>query len=152
MMKIQYMRKIQLILYLTTALLALTACSQEDDIDEIFVGKTWYMNGIVINGTTSSEETQNFYKGTDANCYFITFSSDTFQGRLSSGVNFSGTWEADGKHQTIMLHLQQKPNPEFLFDKQLLNILASVKSYKSGAEFLHLNDNNQNTIRFGSFR
>lgn len=146
------MKKIRLILYLTTALFALTACSNEDDIDEIFVGKTWYMTGIVINGTTSSEETRNFYKDADANCYFITFSSDNFQGKLSSDVNFSGTWEANGKHQTITLHLQQRPNPDLLFDKQLLHILASVKSYKSGADFLHLNDNNQNTIRFGSFR
>ena len=146
------MKKIRLILYLTTALFALTACSNEDDIDEIFVGKTWYMTGIVINGTTSSEETRNFYKDADANCYFITFSSDNFQGKLSSDVNFSGTWEANGKHQTITLHLQQKPNPYHLFDKQLLHILASVKSYKSGADFLHLNDDNQNTIRFGSFR
>ena len=146
------MRRLQLILCMVTTLLALTACNKEDDIDEIFVGRTWYMNGIVINGTTSSEETKNFYKDTEANCYFITFSSNTFQGKLSSGVSFSGTWQADGKHQTITLHLQQKPNPDSLFDKQIINILSNVTSYKSGAEFMHLNDDNHNTIRFGTIR
>ncbi len=146
------MRKLQLILYMVTTLLALTACNKEDDIDEIFVGRTWYMNGIVINGTTSSEDTKNFYKETGTNSYFITFSSNTFQGKLSSGVTFSGTWKADGKHQTITLNLQQKPNTDSLFDKQLINILSNVTTYISGADFMNLNDNNQNTIRFGTIR
>jgi hypothetical protein len=137
---------------MVTTLLALTACNKEDDIDEIFVGRTWYMNGIVINGITSSEETKNFYKEAGANTYFITFSSNTFQGKLSSGVTFSGTWKADGKHQTITLQLQQKPDTDLLFDKQLINILSNVTTYISGADFMHLNDDNQNTIRFGTIR
>ena len=146
------MKKLQLILYITTALLVLTACSKEDDIDEIFVGRTWYMNGIVINGITSSEGTKNFYKETGTNSYFITFSANTFQGKLSSNATFSGTWKADGKHQTITLHLQEKPDTDLLFDKQLLNILSNVDTYISGADFMHLNDNNHNTIRFGTIR
>lgn len=146
------MRRLQLILYMVTTLLALTACNKEDDIDEIFVGRTWYMNGIVINGTTSSEETKNFYKEIGTNSYFITFSVNTFQGKLSSGAAFSGTWKADGKHQTITLNLQQKPNTNSLFDKQLINILSNVTTYISGADFMNLNDNNQNSIRFGTIR
>ena len=146
------MRRLQTILTISLTLLLLSACNKEDDIDEIFVGRTWYMNGIVINGTTSSEETKNFYNGTDNNCYYITFSSGTFQGKLSSGLAFSGTWQANGKHQTITFHLSNKPNAELPFDRQILNILSSVTSYTSGAEFMHLNDNNQNTIRFGTIR
>lgn len=146
------MKVIKTLLALTVMLLAPTACNNEDDIDEIFVGKTWYMTGIVINGTTSSEETKNFYKDTNANCYYITFSSSTFQGKLSSGVAFSGTWQANGKNQTITFNLKEKPSPDALFDKQLINILSNVHSYSSGAEFMHLSDNNQNTIRFGTMR
>ncbi len=146
------MKRIQYILTFILPLLILCACNSEDDIDEIFVGRTWYMNGIVINGVTNSKETQNFYTDTDKNCYFISFSSGTFQGKLSSGVAFSGTWQADGKHQTIKLNLKEKPNPDNLFDKQILNILSSTTSYTSGAEFMHLNDDKQNTIRFGTFR
>ena len=146
------MKVMKTLLALTVMLLALTACNNEDDIDEIFVGKIWYMTGIVINGTTSSEETKNFYKDTDANCYYITFSSGTFQGKLSSGVAFSGTWQANGKNQTITFNLKEKPNPDALFDKQLINILSNVHSYSSGADFMHLSDNNQNTIRFGTMR
>lgn len=145
------MKRIQTILAITLTLFILSACNSEDDIDEIFVGRTWYMNGIVINGTTSSEETKNFYKDTDNNCYYITFSSNTFQGKLSSGVAFSGTWHANGKQQTITLHIKEKPNVDY-FDKQIFHILSSVTSYTSGADFMHLNDNHQNTIRFGTYR
>ena len=110
------------------------------------------MTGIAYNGANNSSETRNFYTDTDRNCYFITFSSNTFQGKLSSGVTISGTWQANGKHQTITLNLQQKPSLDNLFDKQLLNILSNVQSYKSGADFLQLKDNNQNTIQFGNNR
>ena len=146
------MKRLQTIFTITLTLILLSACNSEDDIEEIFVGRTWYMNGIVINGTTSSEETKHFYNDTDNNCYYIKFSSGTFQGKLSSGVAFSGTWQADGKHQTITLRLKDRPNADLPFDRQILNILSSVTSYKSGANFMHLNDNNQNTIRFGNIR
>lgn len=146
------MKVIKTLFTLAVALLALTACNNEDDIAEIFVNRTWYMNGIAINGTTSSEETRNFYKDTDSQCYYITFSSDTFYGALSSGITFSGTWNADGKHQKITLHLQQKTASNLIFDKQMYQILSSITSYKSGADFLQLYDDNQNIIRLGTMR
>lgn len=55
------MKRIKFILYLTLTLLAVASCKNEDDVEEIFTGKTWYMNGLVINGITSSEETKKFY-------------------------------------------------------------------------------------------
>jgi len=146
------MKRFQTILTITLTLIILSACKREDDVDEIFVGRTWYMTGIAFNGANNSSETQNFYKDTDRNCYYISFSSNTFQGKLSSGVAFSGTWQANGKHQTITLHINENTTAELLFDKQILNILSSATSYTSGADFMHLNDNNQNTIRFGNIR
>ena len=113
--KLLQMKAMKTILALMVTLLALTACNKEDDIDEIFVGRTWFMTGIAYNGANNSSETRNFYTDTDRNCYFITFSSNTFQGKLSSGVTISGTWQANGKHQTITLNLQQKPSLDNLF-------------------------------------
>ena len=72
---------------LMVTLLALTACNKEDDIDEIFVGRTWFMTGIAYNGANNSSETRNFYTDTDRNCYFITFSSNNFSGLISSATN-----------------------------------------------------------------
>ena len=146
------MKRITFILYLTLTLLAVASCKNEDDVEEIFTGKTWYMNGLVINGITSSEETKKFYTEEGQGAYYITFASSTFNGKLSSGVTFSGTWEADGKHQTIALHLQQKASSSLVIDKQIYNILSNVTSYSSGASFLYLNDKNHNTLRLGDFR
>lgn len=138
------------ILYILFALLTLSACSREDDIEEIFVGKTWYMFDASINN--KGVDVKNFYTEAGGNAYYITFSSETFHGTLSAGDNFSGTWTANGKSQTITLTFSQKPSASSLFDKQIYSILSSATSYRSGAEFLHLEDSNQNVVRFGNMR
>lgn len=133
-------------------LLSFTSCSQEDDIKEIFVGKTWYMNGGVINGMKLNSEIKNFYTDAGEGAYYISFSTDTFQGVLSSGVTFAGTWSADGKNQSIKFNVTQKPNTTLLFDKQIYNIISEPSSYSSGADFMHLSKDGDNTVYFGISR
>lgn len=139
-------------LYLLLLALTLTACNNEDDLDDIFVGKTWYMNGATINGLKLNSEISNFYTDAGEGAYYITFSSQTFQGMLSAGVNFSGTWTADGKNQSITLNISNKPATTTTFDKQIYNILSATTSYKSGADFLQLKQDNQNLVLFGDSR
>ena len=139
------------VITLSTLLLSLS-CSREDDIDEIFHGRTWYMNGLVVNGIPDKgDEVKTFYGEEGTGIYYITFSAQTFRGTLSSGTNISGTWSANGKHQTIKLMLD--PIESLIpFDQKLYNILRSVSSYSSGADFIQLKDNNKNVIMFGSYR
>lgn len=133
-------------------LLSFTSCTPEDDIEEIFVGRTWYMNGATINGMKLNSEIKNFYTDAGEGAYYISFSAGTFRGVLSSGVTFSGTWEADGKKQTIKFDVTNKPNTTTTFDKQIFNILSAVVSYSSGADFLHLSKDGNNTLYLGSSR
>ena len=140
------------ILYIGLALFALTSCSQEDDIEEIFVGRTWYMNGATINGMKLNSDISNFYTDAGENAYFITFSSGTFKGVLSAGANFSGKWEADGKHQSITMTLDNKPTNMTTFDSNIYHILTGITSYQSGADFLQLKQDAQNIVLFGSSR
>ncbi len=146
------MRKAFNILSLLLLVLTFSSCSLEDDLDEIFYGKTWYMNGATINGMKLNSDVKNFYTDTGTNAYYVSFSSGTFQGALSAGVTFSGTWTADGKKHTIALTVNQKPNADTAFDKQIYNILSAVTSYESGAEFLLLKEDGDNQIFFGSSR
>ena len=132
------------VIYLLFALLTLTACSREDDIDEIFVGKTWYMLDASIN--RKGVDVKNFYTPAGESAYYIAFSTGTFYGTLSKDDHFAGTWTANGKHQTITLTFTQKPTASELFDKQLYNILNAATSYSSGAEFLHIKDDNDGLI------
>lgn len=135
-----------------TALTLLASCTREDDISEIFVGRTWYMNGATINGMKLNSEVRNFYTEANEKAYYISFSSGSFQGMLSPGVSFGGTWKADGKKQHITFTFIQKPSTELPFDKQIYNILSTVASYESGTDFLKLQEDKQNTVVFGSSR
>ena len=146
------MKRILFIFSFFVSLFLLTACSKEDDLDEIFTGKTWYMNGATINGMKLNSDIKKFYTDAGAGAYYITFSSSTFQGVLSEGVNISGTWTANGEHQTITLTFVQKPSTDVIFDKQIYNILASTTSYRSGKDFLQLKQDDDNLILFGDSR
>lgn len=146
------MRFIKNIFYIYFSLLALTACSNEDDIEEIFIGRTWYMNGATINGMKLNSDIKNFYTDAGERAYYISFSAGTFTGVLSEGVFFSGTWAANGKEQTILMNIKQKPNTQTIFDKQIFNIISSASSYNSGADFLSIKEDNQNIVLFGSSR
>lgn len=134
------------------AILSFASCSREDDIDEIFDGKTWYMNGGKINGLKLNAEIKNFYTEADGNAYFIQFNGSTFQGCLASGATFSGTWEANGKNHSIKFIIKNKPDMSSPFDKQIFSIITSANSYESGADFLFLNKDKDNSIYFANKR
>ena len=133
-------------------LLAYTACDREDDIDEIFVGKTWYMNGATISGNKLNSDVRNFYTDAGTNAYYITFSSQTFKGMLTNGDSFSGTWSANGKKQTIKMKTTQTPTASTPFDKQIYYIITGATSYKSGADFLQLKKDGDNVLMLGNQR
>lgn len=137
---------------LLLSLLTLFSCNQEDDIETIFVGKTWYMNGATINHQKLNSDIKNFYTDAGDAAYYITFAQTTFKGALSHDVPFSGTWKADGKHQTITLEFSQKPATDIVFDKELEHILLGITSYESGADFLKLKKDGDNMILLGDSR
>lgn len=145
-------RKIFNILFFFLCTFIFASCSLEDDIDEIFYGKTWYMNGATINGMKLNADIKNFYTEAGTNAYYIAFSPGTFQGVLSSGVTFSGTWTADGKKHRITLKVTNNTEIDKTFDKQIFNIISSITSYESGAEYLLLKEDNDNKVFFGITR
>ncbi|MCH5175559.1 MAG: DUF4847 family protein [Prevotellaceae bacterium] len=141
--------KVSLVL---SILLSFTSCTMEDDIEEIFVGKIWYMDGATINGMRLNSEIKNFYTEVGENAYYISFSTDTFQGVLSSGVTFAGKWSADGKKQTVQFEITTTPNTTSTFDKQIYNIISAPSSYSSGADFLHLSKDDNNMLYLSASR
>ena len=146
-----YKRKL-IIAPLLLSLLTLFSCNQEDDIETIFVGKTWYMNGATINRQRLNSDVKTFYTDAGNAAYYITFSQTTFKGALSYNVPFAGTWKADGKRQTITLDFSLKPSTDIVFDKELEHILLGITSYESGADFLKLKKDGDNIIQLGDSR
>lgn len=110
------------------------------------------MTGATINGLELNSEVKNFYTDAGEGAYYITFSSSTFNGELSDGNTFAGTWSADGKHQTITLHFTISPNADTTFDQQIRSVLTSIRGYSSGADFLQLKKDGSNIIYLGHTR
>lgn len=133
-------------------LFSFASCSQEDDIEEIFVGKTFYMDGATINRNRLNDEVKNFYTEAGEGAYYISFLSDTFHGALSSGVTFAGKWSANGKKQSIRFEVTNKPNTTSTFDKQIYNIISATTSYSSGADFIHLKKDEDNALYLSTSR
>ncbi|MDE6722094.1 MAG: DUF4847 family protein [Bacteroidaceae bacterium] len=143
---------VQIAFCIGLVLLTCTACENEDDIDEIFIGKTWYMNGGTISGKKLNSDIRNFYTDAGTNAYYITFSSQTFKGMLTNGDSFAGTWTADGKKQTLKLKMTETPTASTPFDKQIYHIIANATSYRSGADFLQLKKDGENVLLLGNKR
>lgn len=142
------MRKI---LFLLISVLVFHSCTLEDDIDEMFVGKTWYMTGAKFNGTEINSDVKNFYTyGREG--YKLTFQSSTFIGEFSTGDKFSGKWNVDPKARTMYFIISEKPAKFTSFDHSIFAVLKDVKYYKGDSHTLELHSDKDNLIRFNHER
>lgn len=127
------------------------SCSLEDDIDEMFIGKTWHIVGGELNGQSlNGPDVNHFYA--DANSYRIIFNSNSFSGTLANGDSFSGTWVADGKSRSIRLNVKQQPQLETPFERNVYNVLKNVTYYEGDSEILTLCKDKENFIRMNHER
>ena len=115
------------------------SCDTEDDINSIFVGNTWYVNGFTINGKSAGgDEIKTLYA--DANAFSIYFSSsNSFNGMLSTGCTISGNWVANGKNQTIAFSFK---NPHWQYGIQYIEKCQQVLRRRQH----HRNQNRQQKL------
>lgn len=123
----------------------LAACSDEDDVDAIFMGKTWKLTTIMqtdnksLYAHTSDEQKEISESSIDS--YIITFTDKAFSGRTLNDA-FSGTWSVDGKNHEIHFTFKNTPNPPGAVSKKMIEILQNATKYKG--------DTKQLTIRQAS--
>jgi len=137
--------KIKHIIILLMAFIAITSCNRDDDFDELFYGKTWYIVGAKINGTVLKSEVKQFYQG-GINTYYINFSTGTLRGALSAGEVFSGTWSADPVSRDMVISLKESPSSSSNFDKNILHIISGCKRYKGDCNVMRLIQDDNNYI------
>ena len=133
-------------------MLSLVACSSDDDIDDIFIGKTWFMSGGKLNGTDfTKEQVSSLYANKDT--YWIVFSKGTFSGKLSTNTSFNGTWEADGKHRTMKMNVTNSVNcEESVLDANMFRVIKNVSRYSGDANILEIFSDDNSYINMGSIR
>ena len=141
-----FLKILVLILIALAPVIISTSCSKEDDIEEIFMGKTFYISGATVNGKALNDEVKELYENLDS--YYITFNETTFNGKLDSQCSFSGYWSANGKKKTLIMHIDKFENTSSssLTDK-LYGILQHVTSYSGDANVLSIKADDQNFIR-----
>ena len=110
------------------------------------------MNGATVNGLKLNSDIKNFYTSAGPNAYYISFAPSIFKGVMAEGKTFSGTWQADGKNQTITLKVTTPASLDTPFDKQIYNIIVNTTRYTSGADFLQLKQDGGNIVIFGASR
>lgn len=122
----------------------LAACSDEDDIDAIFMGRTWKLTTIMQNNKSIYEPTSDEQKEISESAresYIITFTDKVFSGKTLNDA-FNSTWSVDGKKHEIHFTFKNTPNPPGAVSKKMIEILQNATKYEGDA--------NQMTIRQAS--
>lgn len=110
----------QLLYILTVVLLsaAATGCTPENDIEGIFVGRTWKLSYFcTVDGDDWKHDvkplmTQEEMKSVNtAGKYQITFHDGTFSG-IAYDTTFSGRWEAEGDSYDFKLTITESSGQE----------------------------------------
>lgn len=136
------------ILYiLTLVIVALTSCTREDDINEIFLNKCWYINGICKEGKEATKEDLETLFHSGKNCYRIIFNDGTFIATLSPQNVITGAWSADGKKQTIHLYNVDATSSSSTLDNRIIEIIQKANSYEGDANVLLIKKDKNNFIR-----
>lgn len=157
-----------LLIVLSLLVPLLTACEQEDDVVDIFTGKTWYMTFIAAEGQNTMFD---FWQGDqDARIksfetikgdnYTIQFDGanldnssvgGTFTARASS-VNMSGTWNANGENRNLACDVTKSgTDSDKYLGKAFVNGLKSAYKYKGDNKNLYIYYKEGATIKFIAF-
>ena len=141
-----FLKILMLMLIALMPVIISTSCSKEDDIEEIFMGKTFYISGATINGKALNDEVKELYANLDS--YYITFNETTFSGKLDPLCTFSGYWSADGKKKTLIMHIDKYENMSgSVLTDHLYGILQHITAYSGDANILCIKADDQNFIR-----
>lgn len=139
------------LIIMTLTLTLCVSCSQEDDLNTLFVGKTWYITDVRLNGSIKGEDLKPVYES-GSSAYYIKFTANQFQGTLSNGTSISGTWGADGKDKTINMRVITSTGKQTQFDTNLLSIIKNLRNYDGDANIMFLKQDNANYIKCATKR
>lgn len=124
-------RFIQIAFIMAITIVLAASCNKEDDIDELFIGNTWYVRSAVLNGTSLSQKEMNSLYDSD-DSYWIYFDQMTFSGKMDAPSNFSGTWAVDAKNGKISFHVTSENNMNANNTSRTIYTIIKNASYYKG--------------------
>lgn len=131
-------RLLQTALITAFAVILTAGCSKEDDIDEIFIGNTWYVRSAMLNGTSLSQKEMNSLYDSD-DSYWIYFDQTTFSGKMDAPSSYSGTWSVDAKNGDISFHITSEVNMNAnTTSRTIYTIIKNASYYKGDSNVLRI--------------
>lgn len=135
----------------------LSGCNNEDDVAEIFTGKTWKLSRLTNKGSSApfypgiwnndKDMEESLNKLNRETAYFtLEFEGEELDGELMGakisgrGVNasISGTWNADGKSKELTFNLKVIGTENDALGKAFINGLQNVYKYEGDVNSLTL--------------
>lgn len=124
-------------------------CNNEDDIGEIFSG-AWKLNNfyltsdwkddderIPVYNPANTEDRKILDQINQPGKFTINFSENEFTGVPDNGV-FSGTWQANGKNNTVYINIKSGGSSADAIGKKYLDALRNVRYYSGDSNYLRL--------------
>lgn len=133
------MKKTLTILFL---LLALTACNNSDDINEIFQNRTWTLSFFDEAGLKTSTGGKN---------YTIEFTNEIFTLTTPSGAVISGNWSAKADSRqftTSNIRILQGSIAGDGIAQKMKSFLENATSYGGDANYLQIKINSKTYMQF----
>ena len=129
-------------IFVATLMLALSACTQDDDITDIFTGRGWTLS-YVQDGATKRYSTKK---------YDVQFIDNTFNATSPGGATISGRWEADGNSRKF--HCWNVQSTGSLkgdtIAQKMLQIFTDATSYDGDTHWLQIKQNKSTFMQFYS--
>lgn len=129
-----------------------SSCNLEDDINELFINKTWYITGGRLNSQDLNTEVKNFYTDAGKGIYNILFQENTFVGTMANGHTFSGKWSVNPKTRDLSLNITSEPAVDSPFERNVYVVLKGTKYYEGDSNYLILYTDKNNYIRLSNER
>lgn len=145
----------------------LSACEQEDDVIDIFTGKTWYMTYIAVEGQNKmydfwqgdQDAREKSFETIKGDNYTLTFEGanvndvarGTFSGKATNAT-ISGEWDADGDNRKLNIVVQKSgTDTDKYLGKAFIDGLKSAFKYGGDNKNLYIYYKEGQTVKFISF-
>lgn len=143
------MIKLKPFLLILVLLPFLQGCNDKDDIDAIFSG-TWKLNNFYkttdwkddrksspVYDTRTEEGRKALEQMNQEGKFTINFSEGNFTG-IADEKAFSGTWQADGKKNTVSIAITSGGTTSDAIGKKFFEALANARYYTGDIYYLQL--------------
>ena len=143
------MKPIKLVLKLSLLCLLLplfVGCNEEDDIEGIFIERTWYVTSF-LDAEGKPENINDQELANNPANYRIVFTPETFNAQAGTYV-FSGRWTVDGKNQSIHFTMDSGTSGTSELSRALIDRLEKAVRYEGSYTYLRLYTEAGNSVLF----